>query len=175
MKKRRVPFNDADYLSRLSADEKDWYKRFVAQHYFGFVPKEKPVLDKEQQRKAWNEQNAQRRCAHWRAVKADTFKITFDPSDALIEYYDAAHPQDLPLVREGRLVSLFLLMTRGSEMTQEEKDKAEAARLLAVAIECVGDAKFPSKSPEAKDAIQCLNLLLRWRDEMLAPSPNAVA
>jgi hypothetical protein len=147
MNQRRVPLDDADYLTRLSKEDKDWYRRFTAEHYYGRRPKNRneSILSQSEIRKAWREQHAQRRDAHWRASH-EAVDISINTEDILIRIYDN---KNLPLHHETIL---------GVYMEDKKKQELEfALSMLEIALDSVGDSVGTVKENQKK--IQCFNWL----------------
>jgi hypothetical protein len=154
MANRRVPYNDADYLDKLSPGDKAYYQQFIAEHYFGRQPKDrkKAILSKKTQQLAWREQYRSRQDVHWTAVN-DDFELTTHPENLIIRILDTFKS---PLVYE---TAFGVLM--------EEKQKKElefALDMISTALETVGDYRASIK--ENTKRIQCFNWLLHAKADL---------
>lgn len=155
MNKRRVPFNDADYLSKLSREDREWYQTFTTEHYYGRQSKDpnQRIFNQEQMREAWREQNSQRRDAQWRASfdAAETaHKSVESYEELLILAIDYANSPHLPLHSE----TIF-----GELMENKRIDELQGAlELISIAIEIVGDHVAVVKN--SAKTIQSYNFLL---------------
>jgi len=92
MKKRFTVFNDADYLSRLSPEDRAFYQQFIAEYYYGRKPEDrsKCLHSDDQMRQRWNEQYKERHDFYSRGVQYELRASAFrsESQDDLIELID---------------------------------------------------------------------------------------
>lgn len=129
--KRRVTrFNDADYLDRLTPEEREYYQRFVAEYYFGRRPADRREAfhDPQQMRELWNSQYAERN-----DCLSTNFLTDSGQRDRL--YTEASDPEHLLILYDLReeLLSVSIAVKGGAVAQPEvaaESCTAESSSLV---------------------------------------------